>query len=227
MQRQGIGSELMGFRPATYNDPSAQAMLSAYGGLLGNQAGAMTGLYGSMMDQTRGIWDPGARALAAQQSLYSAAQGPGGAAAQQGAADQAAWGQQMAKVGEAMGNWYENRGKGGGTTGVSDRRVKDDPGRVSGALSDIGKLPVYDYRYNERAESVGIPAGTPGRGVMAQDLEKNPRLRHLVHKDPNGVRSVDVYGLAATTLRAVQELDTKLEELRRKKDWKISKAGRH
>ena len=41
------------------------------------------------------------------------------------------------------------------------------------------------------------------------------------------VRSVDVYGLAATTLRAVQELDEKLEELRRKKEWKLSKAGRH
>lgn len=102
---------------------------------------------------------------------------------------------------------------------TSDARAKDDPGRVRSALKDVSKLPVYDYHYNALA---GELDGTPGRGLMAQDLEKNPRTAHLVRKDPEtGLRSVDVYGVASTALAAVKELDDKIKRLERKK-WRIS-----
>lgn len=106
-----------------------------------------------------------------------------------------------------------------GGTATSDRRAKTSPGRVSSALKEISKLPaVYDYHYNALA---GELEGTPGRGLMAQDIEKIPSMRHLVRKDPNGIRSVDVYGVASTALAAVKELDEKLSRMQRKK-WRLS-----
>jgi hypothetical protein len=101
----------------------------------------------------------------------------------------------------------------------SDSRTKSSPGRVSGALSAARKLPVYDYHYNALA---GELDGTPGRGLMAQDIEKIPSMKHLVRKDPSGLRSVDVYGVASTALAAVQELDDKIKRLERKK-WRVSR----
>ena len=221
------------------DDPFAMAMasgdqfaLSQLGQLYGQRARDYTGLYRDYFGTATRMHEAGQeRALRAFQLLQSGQMSMDQAQANLDANERAALNQLMAEAGEAastIGNKPPTATTPGtpdmSTVGYSptmpsDKRLKDDPGRVRSALKDVSKLPVYDYHYNALA---GELDGTPGRGLMAQDLEKNPRTAHLVRKDPKtGLRSVDVYGVASTALAAVKELDDKIKRLERKK-WRIS-----
>ena len=210
-----IAMAKFGFQPAAYRDASAEAAAGMLSGLYGGQAGSIAGLYGAGAGALSGLHSgmfntaSGAEIgnLDRNSDLFKYLMQQSNENSR-AAADRAARERQNTMSG--ISNVI--------SAGISDARLKTPPGEVRGALSDLRKLPVYDYRYNDLAREHGGPeSGTPGRGVMAQDLEKIPSMKHLVHKDPEGFRSVDVYGLAATTMRAVQELDKKLDRIARMK----------
>lgn len=214
--KMGIANAKFGAQNLTMQDPSGQAAAQLLGQLYGGRADAFTNLYGNLFETgTRGEMSNLDRGSDMFKFLQDQAWG-------KARSDMDRWFQTYKAEGEELGRNMRSffgggggmPGGGGGGGGDSDSRIKTPPDKVRGALSEIKKLPVYDYQYNDKAETVGIPSGTPGRGVMAQDLEKIPTMKHLVYKDPDtGYRKVDVYGLTATALRAVQELDKKLDRL--------------
>lgn len=199
--KMGIANAKFGAQNLTMQDPQSIAAAQMMAGLYGDRAGAFANLYGDMFKTgTAGEMSN----LDRSSDLFKYLQ-------------QLSWGQAQANADRSQQGRNAMYGLAGSILGgakYSDSRLKTPPGEVRGALSDLKKLPVYDYQYNDAAEKVGVPSGTPGRGVMAQDLEKIPSMKHLVSKDPEtGYRKVDVYGLTATALRAVQELDKKLDRL--------------
>jgi Chaperone of endosialidase len=203
--KMGIAGMKFGAQNLTMNDPQSIAAMQALSQLYGAGAGDMSGLASGMFGRAS---DAGIGNLDRSSDLFKYLQQQSWGKAQQDAdRSQGARNQAMSSAGQVMSG-----------AKFSDSRLKTPPGEVRGVLSELKKLPVYDYRYNEKAEDVGVPSGTPGRGVMAQDLEKIPSMKHLVHRDPEtGYRKVDVYGLTATALRAVQELDKKLTNIARSK----------
>ena len=233
-----------------YRDASAEAMLGAstqygtnaanlMGGLHGDRAKAFTDLYRDYFKTSTGMAQANIdRTLKAFTMLSTGQMSADEVNANLNQQEQDALNQMMQDAGSVATTIWGGGGGGGGGGGnttnndyggemniPSDRRVKDSPGKVTGVLSAIKGLPVFDYRYNAKAEPMGVPAGTPGRGVMAQDLEKAPGMAHLVRKDPEGRRSVDVYGVASTALAAVQELDRKLTRIQRQ-SWKLSSVNK-
>ncbi len=198
-EKVGIGQTLANMQNLTLQDPQSMAMAQMLAQLYGQGAGAMAGLAPAYMQMGYGgeIGN-----LDRSSDLYKYLQ-------------QMSWGGAMGQSAQASKEGDFSVGVGPvKVSGNSDERIKTPPDRVKGALSSIRSLPVYDYQYNDKAEELGLEkSGTPGRGVMAQDLEKIPSMRHLVHKGPEGYRKVDVYGLTATALAAVKELDKKLDRL--------------
>jgi hypothetical protein len=93
----------------------------------------------------------------------------------------------------------------------SDGRPKTARTPVAGALAAIEALTVYDY---------DTPHGTPAadqatvraRGVIAQDVAKVAPIAVVEMSD--GIQGVDVYALLATTVAAVQELSSEVNDLR-------------
>lgn len=109
----------------------------------------------------------------------------------------------------------------------SDMHVKTSRVRVAGALDALRAMPVYDYdtphgQPETASEAARLLAQSPAklakvrfrqRGILAQDLAKS--VRHAVYDDDTSSKSgmqVDLYGLLATTIAAVQELDAKVTE---------------
>ncbi len=101
---------------------------------------------------------------------------------------------------------------------MSDARAKDVERKERalasslGALDTIGNAPGYSYRYKDPDG----PGAAPGRQVssMAQDLERGPRGREIVHNTPHG-KMVDYDAVMKMTPGAITELNQKVSALER------------
>lgn len=94
----------------------------------------------------------------------------------------------------------------------SDSSHKSNFEPVSGAMAEINALTVFDYdtpHGGVMEEDAGETALNHTRGIIAQDLQEV--APHLVHDDSKAEGAgfglgVDLYGLQATTIAALQEM---------------------
>ena len=89
---------------------------------------------------------------------------------------------------------------------ISDRRFKSniEDSKVS-ALEVINRLKTYSYRkeYDDKIEDISC-------GIMAQDVQKY--VPEAFYKNPDGAYSYRVFELVPYLIKAIQELNQKLEE---------------
>lgn len=118
-------------------------------------------------------------------------------------------------MGGIFGNLFgasANKGWLGKITGfLSDVAVKENlaPGRRG--LSDLRRVAVHSYNYKPEVD----PTRKPTQGVIAQELEKV--APELVIKTDDGPLMVDGYGLLSMTMKAVQDLDKKIDKIKKEK----------
>lgn len=90
---------------------------------------------------------------------------------------------------------------------ISDRRYKTDiqDSQVSG-LDVIKNLKTYSYRkeYDEKIEDISC-------GIMAQDVQKY--APEAFYENPDGAYSYNTFALVPYLIKAIQELNQKLEEV--------------
>lgn len=90
---------------------------------------------------------------------------------------------------------------------ISDRRFKTNikDSQVSG-LDVIENLKTYSYRkeYDEKIEDISC-------GIMAQDVQKY--APEAFYENPDGVYSYNTFALVPYLIKAIQELNQKLEEV--------------
>jgi hypothetical protein len=104
---------------------------------------------------------------------------------------------------------------GGGRTGLaeawnvfSDARYKTDVISLSNALSMVGKINGYYYKYiNDKSEKQQV-------GVIAQELELV--LPQLVYTDEEGYKSVDYSKLTPVLIEAIKEQQAIIESLEKR-----------
>lgn len=99
--------------------------------------------------------------------------------------------------------------------GTSDARVKEDVRDLDLGLSELRQVRPVRFRYNGRA---GTPAGRPGVGVLAQEIETvfpETVQRVNVADDPSldDLRVFDPAALTFVLINAVKELAAKVEHL--------------
>lgn len=80
------------------------------------------------------------------------------------------------------------------------------------SLEKIGRLRPAEYSYNDPSKG---DTEKLSMGIMAQDIDKIwPFKKYsILHKDFQGIYSVDYYQLIAPMVKAIQELSSKVEEL--------------
>lgn len=90
---------------------------------------------------------------------------------------------------------------------ISDRRYKHniEDSTVSG-LDVIKNLKTYSYRkeYDGRIEDIAC-------GIMAQDVQKH--APEAFYKNPDGAYSYNTFALVPYLIKAIQELNQKIEKL--------------
>lgn len=79
-------------------------------------------------------------------------------------------------------------------TGLSDRRLKEEVKTIQNSLVKVSNMRGVEY----------IMHGKPGRGVIAQEIEKVDS--ELVHTNEEGTKSVKYLQLAAYFIEAIKEL---------------------
>lgn len=102
-------------------------------------------------------------------------------------------------------------GVGGGAQAgmMSDERSKEGIRPTSLAASQaVGELTPAVYNYKP-----GYGPGGSRVGPMAQDLEQNPLTQSLVTEGPDGLKRVDVGGLAALATAASAEQEGRIRQL--------------
>ena len=99
---------------------------------------------------------------------------------------------------------------------LSDERLKDDVrAETDEALEKIRKITPARYRYKGHPREVV--------GFVAQDVEQ--ALPEAVGNHPSGYKTVDLVPLVSTTMKAVQELDEKLDRLAEPRRLKVAQGG--
>uniref|UniRef100_A0AAU8HYX4 Tail fiber protein n=1 Tax=Rhizobium phage IG49 TaxID=3129228 RepID=A0AAU8HYX4_9CAUD len=84
-------------------------------------------------------------------------------------------------------------------SGLSDASLKSDVETINDGLSCVSAMRGVKYNMH----------GSPGRGVIAQELEKiDP---HLVHTNHDGIKSVKYMQLAGYFIEAIKELKSTME----------------
>ena len=90
---------------------------------------------------------------------------------------------------------------------VSDRRYKSniEASTVSG-LDVIRKLKTYSYRkeYDGKIEDIAC-------GIMAQDVQKH--APEAFFENPDGAYSYNTFALVPYLIKAIQELNQKIEKM--------------
>ena len=90
---------------------------------------------------------------------------------------------------------------------ISDRRYKTNiqDSKVS-ALDVVDKLKTYSYRkeYDDKVEEIAC-------GIMAQDIQKY--VPEAFYKNPDGAYSYRTFELVPYLIKAIQELNQKVERL--------------
>jgi hypothetical protein len=83
------------------------------------------------------------------------------------------------------------------------------------SLEKIGRLRPAEYSYNDPSKG---DTEKLSMGIMAQDInEVWPFEKYsILHKDFQGMYSVEYYQLIAPMVKAIQELSAKVEELEEK-----------
>jgi len=98
---------------------------------------------------------------------------------------------------------------GGFSKGQSDIRLKEDIRPTAHGLSELRKLPIYDFDYNGKG---GTERGLRTTGIMAQDLEKV--APEAVVEGEGRYKHVNLYSLIGITMQALKELDKKVAKKR-------------
>lgn len=101
----------------------------------------------------------------------------------------------------------------GALAALSDERskkLKKTERALSESLGTLGNAPGYSYEYKDPE----APGAAHGRQVssMAQDLERGPRGREIVHETPQG-KMVDYTAVMKMTPGAITELNRKVKAL--------------
>ena len=95
---------------------------------------------------------------------------------------------------------------------ISDRRFKSniEDSKVS-ALEVINRLKTYSYRkeYDDKIEDIAC-------GIMAQDVQKY--VPEAFYKNPDGAYSYRTFELVPYLIKAIQELNQKLEEVNERRN---------
>lgn len=95
---------------------------------------------------------------------------------------------------------------------ISDRRFKSniEDSKVS-ALEVINRLKTYSYRkeYDDKIEDISC-------GIMAQDVQKY--VPEAFYKNPDGAYSYRTFELVPYLIKAIQELNQKLEEVNERRN---------
>jgi hypothetical protein len=94
----------------------------------------------------------------------------------------------------------------GSYTTSSDRRLKKDIRLMEPVLDKVMKLEAANYYYIDSPE--GAPLST---GFVAQDVE--PLFPNLVRETDDGFKGVVYDGFAVVSIKAIQELNDKVEKL--------------
>ena len=83
------------------------------------------------------------------------------------------------------------------------------------SLEKIGRLRPAEYSYNDPSKG---DIEKLSMGIMAQDINEVWSFEEysILHKDFQGIYSVDYYQLIAPMVKAIQELSAKVEELEEK-----------
>ena len=83
------------------------------------------------------------------------------------------------------------------------------------SLEKIGRLRPAEYSYNDPSKG---DIEKLSMGIMAQDINEIWPFEEysILHKDFQGMYSVEYYQLIAPMVKAIQELSAKVEELEEK-----------
>jgi hypothetical protein len=117
-----------------------------------------------------------------------------------------------AKSGQKSSMWGSILGAIGGVAAgalLSDMHAKEEIRPFTRGLSDLAKIEPVMYKYNGKG---GVPKGTPGISVLAQQLEE---------AIPEAVvdgeyKAILPMGLLMTTINSVKELNKRVEALSKK-----------
>jgi hypothetical protein len=102
---------------------------------------------------------------------------------------------------------------GGSYHQVSDLRLKRDITNLDGALDRLLQLRPVSYHMRN------VPGAPLSLGLIAQEVE--PLFPEVVGHQQNGMKDLAYSGLVPVTIRAIQELNQKLETQAKQKDTEI------
>ena len=99
----------------------------------------------------------------------------------------------------------------------SDETMKHDINKVSDSEIDafLESLQPSTYDYNKEATSQGAPENRQ-MGVMAQDMEKSPMGKSMVHENEDGKKMVDGEQTVGALIAVAANLNKRIKQLEKK-----------